>query len=44
MKLKKIYNFHVISSMLKILDSLGRFTNEFHEKRFLMNLDFNLGN
>jgi hypothetical protein len=43
MKQKK-NNFHVISSMLKILDSLGRFANEFHEKRFLMNLDLNLGN
>jgi hypothetical protein len=41
--LKKNY-FHAISSMLKILDSLGRFANEFHEKRFLMNLDLNLGN
>ena len=44
MKFKKKINFHVIFSMLKILDSLGRFTNEFHEKRFLMNLDLNLGN
>jgi hypothetical protein len=29
--------------MLKILDSVGRFANEFHEKRFLMNPGFEPG-
>ncbi len=41
---KKKINFHVIFSMLKILDSVGRFANEFHEKDFWWILDLNLGN
>jgi hypothetical protein len=43
MKCPKRINFHFISSILKILDSLGRFPNEFHEKRFLMNPGFEPG-
>jgi hypothetical protein len=43
MKFQKIINFHFISSMLKILDSVGRFPNEFREKRCLINPGFEPG-